>query len=108
MWMSSSLKVPTVPPTWMSSTTRETLSAAPFPTGLITTLTSPPASATWVDSGTRRNGLSEADLHVPAKLREEGWDGREEAEALPRREIVTEDDLLQLGVAERVQVEVPR
>ena len=32
----------------------------------------------------------------------------EEAEALPRREIVAEDDLLQLGVAHGVQVEVPR
>ena len=60
------------------------------------------------DSGTRRNGLSEADLDVPAKLFEEGLQRREEAEALPRRQVVAEDDLLQLGVAERVEVEVPR
>src|SRR3954451_15997555 len=60
------------------------------------------------DSGTRRNGLSEADLDVPAKLFEEGLQRHEEAEALPRRQVVAEHDLLQLGVTERVEVEVPR
>src|SRR6188472_4011325 len=60
------------------------------------------------DSRAKRNGLSEADLHVFAKLREQGLERGEEAEALPRREIVAEDDLLQLGVAQGVEVEVPR
>ena len=60
------------------------------------------------DTGTRRNGLSETDLDVPAKLLEQGLERGEEAEALPRRQVVGEDDLLQLGVAERVEVEVPR
>src|SRR3954454_1017372 len=60
------------------------------------------------DSRAKRNGLSEADLHVFAKLLEQGLERGEEAEALPRREIVAEDDLLQLGVAHGVQVDVPR
>src|SRR5215207_7064341 len=67
-----------------------------------------PSSEGPVDSGTRRNGLSKADPDVPAKLREEGLDGREEAEALPGRQVVAQHDLLQLGVAERVEVELPR
>ena len=60
-----------------------------------------------MDSGTRRNGLSEADLDIPAKLSQQRLERGEEAEALPRREIVAEDDLLQLGVAEGIEVEVP-
>src|SRR4051794_35962830 len=32
----------------------------------------------------------------------------EEAKTLPRRQVVAEHDLLQLGVPERIQVEVPR
>src|SRR3954462_1457978 len=66
--------------------------------------TSPEAG--WPDSRVKRNGLSEADLHVFAKLREQRLERGEEAEALPRREIVAEHDLLQLGVAQRVEVEV--
>src|SRR3954470_15929081 len=66
--------------------------------------TSPEAG--WADSRVKRNGLSEADLHVLAKLREQRLERGEEAEALPRREIVAEHDLLQLGVAQRVEVEV--
>src|SRR3954454_2916548 len=62
---------------------------------------------TPADSRAKRNGLSEADLHVFVKLREQGLERSEEAEALPRREIVAEDDLLQLGVAHGVQVDVP-
>src|SRR3954470_21717372 len=58
------------------------------------------------DSRAKRNGSSEADPHVFAKLGEQGLERGEEAEALPRREIVAEDDLLQLGVAQGVQVEV--
>src|SRR4051794_32442151 len=58
------------------------------------------------DSGTKRNGLSEADLDVPAKLLEQGLERGEEAEALPWRQVVAEHDLLQLGVPERVEVEV--
>src|SRR5690242_21923992 len=61
----------------------------------------------WADSRAKRNGLSEADLHVLAKLFEQRLERGEEAEALPGREVVGEDDLLQLGVAERVEVEVP-
>ena len=60
------------------------------------------------DPGTKRNGSSEADLDVPAKLLEQGLERGEEAEALAGREIVAEHDLLQLGVAQRVEVEVPR
>jgi hypothetical protein len=57
-----------------------------------------------VDSGTKRNGLSEADLDVPAKLLEQRLEWGEEAEALPGCQIVAEHDLLQLGVAKRVEV----
>jgi hypothetical protein len=61
-----------------------------------------------VDSGARRNGLSEADPHVLAKLREQRLERGEEAEALPGRQVVAEDGLLQLGIPERVEVEVTR
>ena len=61
-----------------------------------------------VDSGTRRNGLSKADLDVFAKLREQRLERGEEAEAFPGRQVVGEDNLLQLGVAERVEVEIAR
>jgi hypothetical protein len=57
--------------------------------------------------GTKRNGLSEADPDVPAKLREQRLHRREEAEALPGRQVVGEDDLLQLGLAQGVEVEIP-
>src|ERR687885_1180969 len=60
------------------------------------------------DSRAKRNGLSEADLDVPAKLLEQGLERGQEAEALAGRQVVAEHDLLQLGVAQRVQVEVPR
>src|SRR4051794_39141550 len=40
------------------------------------------------DSRAKGNGLSEADLDVPAKLFEEGLEGRQEAEALPGRQVV--------------------
>ena len=62
----------------------------------------------WVNSGAKRNGLSEADLDVFAKLAEQRLKWGEEAEALPGRQVVGEDDLLQLGVTERVEVEVTR
>jgi hypothetical protein len=61
-----------------------------------------------VDSETKRNGLGKAELHVFAKLLEQRLERGQEAEALAGRQVVSEDDLLQLGVAERVQVEVPR
>src|SRR3954447_26744170 len=54
------------------------------------------------DSRAKRNGLSEADLDVLAKLLEQRLEQGEEAEALPRRQVVAEHDLLQLGVARRV------
>ena len=60
------------------------------------------------DSRAKRNGLSEADLHVFAKLREQGLERGEEAEALSRGQAVREHDPLQLGVAQGVNVEVPR
>src|SRR5690349_25066472 len=60
------------------------------------------------DSRAKRNGLGKADLHVLAKLLEQRLERGQKAEALPRREIVAEHDLLQLGVAQRVEVEVPR
>src|ERR671920_2340137 len=61
-----------------------------------------------VDSGTKRNGLSKADLDVFAKLAEQRLKWGEEAEALPGRQVVGEDDLLHLGVAECVEVEIAR
>ena len=60
------------------------------------------------DSGTKCNGSSEADLDVPAKLPEQRLHRGQEAEAFPRRQVVREHDLLQLGVGERVEVEVAR
>src|SRR4051794_16349804 len=68
----------------------------------------PCPSRKGADSRPKRNGLSEADLDVPAKLLEQRLEGRQEAEALPRRQVVAEDDLLQLGVARGVEVEVAR
>ena len=56
----------------------------------------------------KRNGLSKADLDVSAKLPEQRLERGEEAEAFPGRQVVGEDDLLQLGVAQRVEVEVAR
>ena len=63
-----------------------------------------------MDSGTKRNGLSEADPHVFAKLAEQRLQRGEEAEALPGRQVVAQDDVLQLRVGEyvEVEVEVPR
>ena len=61
-----------------------------------------------VASGTKGNGLSEADLDVFAKLPEQRLERGEEAEAFPRGQVVAEDDLLQLGLAQRVEVEVAR
>src|SRR4051794_26814662 len=60
------------------------------------------------DSRAKRNRLSEADLHVLAKLLEQRLERGEEAEALPRRRVVREHDPLQLGIPERAEVEVPR
>src|SRR3954469_17864478 len=57
-----------------------------------------PGTRPGADSRAKRNGLSEADLDVPAKLLEQRLGGRQEAEALPRRQVVAEHDLLQLGV----------
>ena len=57
----------------------------------------------WVDFWGEAQRL---DLHVLAKLLEQCLERGEEAEALAGREIVAEHDLLQLGVAERVEVEV--
>ena len=61
-----------------------------------------------VDSGAKRNGLSKADLDVSAKLSEQRLERGKEAEAFPRGQVVAEDDLLQLGLAQRVEVEVAR
>ena len=61
-----------------------------------------------MDSGTRRNGLSKADLDVSAKLAEQRLERGEEAQALPGRQVVAQHDLLQLRVAEGVEVEVAR
>ncbi len=61
-----------------------------------------------MDSGARRNELGKANLDVPAKLLEQRLEQGEEAETLPGRQVVGEDDLLQLGVAECVVVEIAR
>jgi hypothetical protein len=47
-----------------------------------------------------------ADADVPAKLSEQRLEGREEAQALPGRQIVREDILLQLGISDSVEIEV--
>src|SRR3954452_1565194 len=77
----------------------------PFVLAVLTTGDAAPGRA---GSGARRNGLSEADLDVPAKLLEQRLERGEEAETLAQRQVVAKHDLLQLGVAERVEVEVPR
>ena len=61
-----------------------------------------------MDSGAKHNGLSEVDLDVFAKLAKQRLKWGEKAEALPGRQVVGEDDLLQLGVTERVEVKVAR
>src|SRR3712207_308011 len=66
------------------------------------------AALARVEFGTKGNGLSEADLDVFAKLPEQRLERGEEAEALARGQVVAEDDLLQLGLAQRVEVEVAR
>ena len=67
------------------------------------------SARTWagVDSGAKRNGLSKADLDVSAKLAEQRLERGEEAQALSGRQIMGEDDLLQLGVDEHVEVKIP-
>jgi hypothetical protein len=55
-----------------------------------------------------QDGLSEADLDVFAKLPEYRLERGEKAEAFAGRQIVGEDDLLQLDVTERIEVEVAR
>ena len=49
---------------------------------------------------------SEADLDVSAKLFEPRLGRGEEAQALSWREIMSEDDLLQLGLVERIEIEI--
>ena len=61
-----------------------------------------------MDSGTKGNGLSKADLDVSAKLAEQRLERGEKAKALPGRQIVGEHDLLQLGVAQGIEVELAR
>src|SRR5918997_828617 len=60
-----------------------------------------------VDSGTKCNGLSKADLNVFAKLAEQRLERGEEAQALSGCQVVAEDDLLQLGVAQGVEIKIP-
>ena len=61
-----------------------------------------------MDSEAKGNGLSKADLDVSAKLPEQRLERGEKAEAFPGRQVVAEDDLLQLGVTQGIEVEVAR
>src|SRR3954466_8168362 len=57
-----------------------------------TSFANPPNGRRTPDSRAKRNGLSEADLDVPAKLLEQRLEGRQEAEALAGRRVVAEHD----------------
>ena len=51
-----------------------------------------------LDSGAKRNGLSEADFHVFAKLGEKGLERGLETEAFSRSKVCGEDNLLNVVV----------
>ena len=61
-----------------------------------------------VDSGVKRNGLSEADFHVFAKLGENGLERGLEAEAFSRGQVCGEDDFLNVLVGELIDIELTR
>src|SRR5512136_3351950 len=61
-----------------------------------------------VDSGAKRNGLSEADFNVLSDLGEERLEGRLEPQTFPWGQVGGDDDVLDLLVGEAVDVEVSR
>jgi hypothetical protein len=61
-----------------------------------------------LDSDAKRNGLSEADFHVFAKLFEEGLERRFEAEAFSRGQIGGHDDVLDVLVGDLINVDMAR
>ena len=54
----------------------------------------------------KRNGLSEADFHVLAKLGENGLERSLEAEAFSRGQVCGEDDFLNVLVGELIDIEL--
>ena len=63
-----------------------------------------PRQGAAVDSTAKRNGSSKPDFDVPAKLRQEGLDGRSVSEALTRGEVDGHGDLLDVGFADLVEI----
>jgi hypothetical protein len=61
-----------------------------------------------LDSGAKRNGLSEADFHVFAKLGENGLERGLETETFSRGQVCGEDDFLNLLVRELIDFELTR
>ena len=59
-----------------------------------------------LDSGAKRNGLSEADFHVFAKLGENGLERGLEAETFSRGQVCGEDDFLNVLVRELIDIEL--
>ncbi len=62
----------------------------------------------FLDSGAKRNGLSEADFHVLAKLGKNGLERGLEAEAFSRGQVCGEDDFLNVLVGELLDIELAR
>ena len=68
-----------------------------------------PRAAERVTSGdVASTSSSEADFYVLAKAIEERLDQGEIVEALSWREVGREDDLLQVGLAQGIEIELPR
>lgn len=59
-----------------------------------------------MDSGAKRNGLSEVDFYVLSELREKRLEGRLEAETFPRCQVGGQDDLLDVLVGEAIDIDV--
>src|SRR5208283_92995 len=61
-----------------------------------------------LDSGAKRNGLSEADFYVLAKLGKNGLERGLEAEAFSWGQVCGEDDFLNVLVGELIDIELAR
>src|SRR6478609_8525380 len=79
------------------------IEANPSFAAVLASIEASPDGATRAMGGFRGEA-QRLDLHVLAKLFEQRLERSEEAEALAGREIVAQHDLLQPGVAERVEV----
>ena len=59
-----------------------------------------------MDSGAKRNGLSEADFYILSEFGEKRLEGRLEAETFPRCQVDGQGDLLDVRVGEPIDIDV--